>query len=489
MRSFPWRKLFFLFTLSLILLTSCSPDRIDQLIGQLKSEKLSERIAAAKELGEIGDPRAIDPLIELIKVAKAEDGEPTLEALKKLDKKIVAEKLIQAFKTSDAEANPDILFCYLSVAGKEAFPLLKDLIRSTDFRTRASAVFALSMSMEPGVVGLLLEAVNDEAVIAPGDMLSTGEMAAKSINLDDDKAVEVVVAAIKGDDPQLRLNALRVTDHKRKYDVAVPALVEFFKLKIQTADQDLVAQVESTPAYDGKLRVSDDAEWVLTLIRNAAYRAVCEAALEAKTLEVVAWARLYFIALGREDAEEALINSLQKFGYVKMVSDFSMSANENLAAAAADWFKGKGIEVRPESDEVSLAMMGAIEWGSMRDALTDEPEVGLALDEAEEGIVGGLPESAVEAQNYSPPSYEARGGLHYPEKARLARVEGRVIVKVYVTKAGVVDQIAVIEEKPSGFDFGEAVKEYLSQCKWKPATLNGKPIDSQLALTLNFTLQ
>lgn len=75
----------------------------------------------------------------------------------------------------------------------------------------------------------------------------------------------------------------------------------------------------------------------------------------------------------------------------------------------------------------------------------------------------------------------------YTEIARKARIQGVVIVQAIIDKEGSVQNVKVLKGLPMGLD--QAAVEAIKSWKFKPATLNGKPVTVYYNLTVNFTLQ
>ena len=75
----------------------------------------------------------------------------------------------------------------------------------------------------------------------------------------------------------------------------------------------------------------------------------------------------------------------------------------------------------------------------------------------------------------------------YPEIARTTRTQGTVIVQAIIDKQGNVTDIKVLKGLPMRLT--EAAVEAVQQWKFKPATLNGKPVDVYYNLTVTFHLQ
>ncbi|HXA17943.1 MAG TPA: energy transducer TonB [Thermoanaerobaculia bacterium] len=74
----------------------------------------------------------------------------------------------------------------------------------------------------------------------------------------------------------------------------------------------------------------------------------------------------------------------------------------------------------------------------------------------------------------------------YPEEARKARIMGIVIVKAVISRDGVVKDVQVLKPLPFGLD--QAAVDAVKQWTFKPATLDGKPVDVFFNLTINFKL-
>lgn len=75
----------------------------------------------------------------------------------------------------------------------------------------------------------------------------------------------------------------------------------------------------------------------------------------------------------------------------------------------------------------------------------------------------------------------------YTEIARKARIQGIVIVQAIIDKQGNVTNVKVLKGLPMGLD--QAAADAVRKWKFKPATLNGKPVAVYYNLTVNFTLQ
>lgn len=74
----------------------------------------------------------------------------------------------------------------------------------------------------------------------------------------------------------------------------------------------------------------------------------------------------------------------------------------------------------------------------------------------------------------------------YPEKAKLAGLEGEVAVRVLVGAGGAVESVTVLRSSDSVFE--TAAADAASRCEFKPAKLDGKPTRSHVMIPYHFRL-
>ena len=76
--------------------------------------------------------------------------------------------------------------------------------------------------------------------------------------------------------------------------------------------------------------------------------------------------------------------------------------------------------------------------------------------------------------------------LYYPDWARAAGVEGRVVVEFFISEAGTVECARVLS---GPLLLTDAALRKVVETPWKPGKLDGKPVDAVVAIPLMFRLR
>jgi len=77
----------------------------------------------------------------------------------------------------------------------------------------------------------------------------------------------------------------------------------------------------------------------------------------------------------------------------------------------------------------------------------------------------------------------------YPELARVARIQGRVILQAIVLKDGTVGELEILNCNRPGMGFEEAAVSAVAQWRYKPAMQGSKPVDVYFTVRVDFELQ
>ena len=75
--------------------------------------------------------------------------------------------------------------------------------------------------------------------------------------------------------------------------------------------------------------------------------------------------------------------------------------------------------------------------------------------------------------------------VKYPKTAKKDKVSGDVLVNFIVTTQGTIDSVRVAQSVREDVD-AEAVRVIRNMPPWKPATQNGKPVNTRLSLPIRF---
>lgn len=78
--------------------------------------------------------------------------------------------------------------------------------------------------------------------------------------------------------------------------------------------------------------------------------------------------------------------------------------------------------------------------------------------------------------------------LHYPKIARLAGIEGRVVVRALIDESGSVIDTEIVESIEGDNGCDEAAINAVKNTKWAPARLKGKEVKSRVAIPIIFRL-
>jgi TonB family protein len=137
------------------------------------------------------------------------------------------------------------------------------------------------------------------------------------------------------------------------------------------------------------------------------------------------------------------------------------------------------------------------------DPTPDEPEPVRQLDTSEE-IPQVVPDDAIFGVPEAPPPPPIEGPIRvggqvkeprrsyyvqpdYPEIARRARISGAVVLECVIDRAGNVKDIKVLHGL--GMGLTEAAVDAVKQWRYEPSTLNGRPIEVLMNITVTFRLQ
>ena len=149
---------------------------------------------------------------------------------------------------------------------------------------------------------------------------------------------------------------------------------------------------------------------------------------------------------------------------------------------------------KPKSKKVPIPDPTPDEPEPIRD---DEPDEDIDFI-PDDNLVLGIPDAPPPPEPEGPVRFVVGGNITepeklsgpnpvYPEAARRARIQGVVVLECTIGKTGSVQEVKVLRPLPLGLT--EAANDAVRKWKFKPSTLNGKPVEVLYILTVRFNLQ
>jgi protein TonB len=83
---------------------------------------------------------------------------------------------------------------------------------------------------------------------------------------------------------------------------------------------------------------------------------------------------------------------------------------------------------------------------------------------------------------------ESKVEPEYPELARVARLEGNVILQAVIHSDGTVGEIEVLRSSRPNMGFEDAAIDAVKQWEYNPALQNGRPVDVYFTVFVEFKL-
>lgn len=96
--------------------------------------------------------------------------------------------------------------------------------------------------------------------------------------------------------------------------------------------------------------------------------------------------------------------------------------------------------------------------------------------DAESGVAG-----------FTAPAWLQMPNPDYPREAYRASTEGEARVQCIVNKNGLAGACQIVSETPAGMGFGEAVLAAMAAARWRPAMIDGAPVERSVQFNVPFT--
>jgi|ERR1700722_397187 HEAT repeat protein len=287
--------------------------RVSRLIGQMHDRDDSKRWSAVQELVKIGTP-AVEPLIAALKDPRWYVRESAVDALGEINDPRVIEPLIAVL--NDMPSVQSAAKAALIKIGVPAVEQLISALKDADARVRRwNAASVLGEIKDPRAVEPLIAALNDtDYIVRRTAVSSLGE-------IKDLRMVEPLITALKDKDVGVRDEAAEVLG-----EIKDPRMVErLIAFLMKPGD---------IPSFDSRAAV------VAMLILFKDPRA--DGALKAVGPEMITNATSRLITRGEPGSEDALIEVLNAFGDKWTAKVFLNCGNSKLENAGRAWAKKNG---------------------------------------------------------------------------------------------------------------------------------------------------
>ena len=174
----------------------CDPIAVDPLIDALKDDDPYVRGRVASALGEIGDPRAVDPLIDALNDEQNFVRSDAAFALGLIGDPKAMDPLIEALKDDDLEVQLWGASSLVKLGKMEYLDLVLLALQDESDHTRFVAADALGKIGDPRAVDPLIDALEDE----DEDSLVRKNAALALGKIGDPRAVDPLIEALKDED-------------------------------------------------------------------------------------------------------------------------------------------------------------------------------------------------------------------------------------------------------------------------------------------------
>lgn len=389
-------------------LISIGAPAVEPLIETLQNTDPYLQEFAISALGEIKDPRAVSPLIAMLK--ESNNHIPVYKALVNIGEPSVV-MLIETLQDGDIEAAGYAAKALGEIKDARAVEPLISALNNEDFYYRDWVATSLGQIGDPKAIEPLITslkgyyaAIQDaakEALVGFGAIAVEPLIASLTNNdpgvrkysvlalgeIKDDRAVEPLIAALNDEDYYVRLEVpmvlagfsdsrvvdplIKTLEDKKWAQVRIKAVDALAALKDPRAVEPLIAALRDEDPYvvsqsaSALATIHDERsiEPLLAILNNeneiiqiVVAKAISEfddprvtealtLALNNEDLATIAGAYQFYIQRGESGSEAILIKALDQFGDKSMAEDFLNCRNSELKAAGEKWASLKGYSI------------------------------------------------------------------------------------------------------------------------------------------------
>lgn len=287
---------------------------VPALLSAMSDENAAVRLAAIQSLGEQGDPRAIDALVQTLRNdTDARVREAAAEALGQIDSPRAVPGLIAAFASEkvgevrakiaaalgeiedpravealaggvrdpEVDVRREVVQALGQLESRSAVPALIPALRDSDVETRKRAAEALGNLESPDAIEALSAATKDaDKEVRQHAVAALGEIG-------DKKALSVLTAASKDAEVEVRREAIQAISQLEDLDTAPPVLIDALRdadREVKKAAAEALGNIEDEAAVPALIPLTRDSN---TDVKRAAVEALANIG-GAQAIEVMA---------------------------------------------------------------------------------------------------------------------------------------------------------------------------------------------------------
>ncbi len=333
---------------------------VNLLIALIKNDDDSiyiQRVRSIDALGEIGDSRAVEPLIAAHKDSMLR--RQAAEALGKIGDPRAVEPLIPTlrddFANQTAKALAEIAKASCKTGDLRAINLLITALKDYNKNVRSGALMALRLIGDPLAVEPLIAALKDD----DSDVSCVAACALGEIG--DPRTVEPLIAALKDDDSDVSCVAACVLGEAGD-SRAIPVLVK--ALRYWNTNQH-VASILSRLSWKPKTNEDIVHFWVAerkkSELRNNwnLTKTILLKDIESNNYRTIENALFAFIGIGKQEILHELVSKLNTKGNKTMAEAYLNCGHKELDKAARNWAASRGYYIQAGHGS------NPVNWGNM----------------------------------------------------------------------------------------------------------------------------
>ncbi|MDF2774494.1 MAG: peptidase BlaR1 [Geminicoccaceae bacterium] len=259
------------------------PRAIDALVQALRNDTDARvREAAAEALGEIDSPRAVPGLVAALGSEKVGAVRAKVAwALGEIDDPRAVEALGAAVRDPEAQVRREVVWALGELEAPAAVPMLIPALRDSDAETRQRAAEALGHLESPDAIDALSAATKDaEAEVRKNAVAALGEIG-------DKRALAALSAAVRDAEVEVRREAISAIGNLEDLGSAPPALLAAVRdedREVRRAAAEALGQIEDEAAVPALIPLTRDTN---SDVKRAAVEALAEIG-GAQAIEVMA---------------------------------------------------------------------------------------------------------------------------------------------------------------------------------------------------------